>query len=48
MDEADKLYRIYDLPHKNRMTPDTVLSFGGRYMILRDYCRMVLVFVAVC
>ena len=30
MAEADKLYWSYDLPHNNRMTSDTVLSFGGR------------------
>ena len=33
MDEVDELYQSYDLPHKNHMTPDTALSFGGCYMI---------------
>ena len=28
--EADKLYRSYDIPHNNPLTPDTVLSFVGR------------------
>ena len=28
--EADKLNQSYDLPHKDRLTPDKVLSFGGR------------------
>ena len=36
MAEADELYRSYDLPHNNQMTPDTVLMFGGRYMILQE------------
>ena len=30
MAEADYLHTIYDLPHKNQLTPDTVLAFGGR------------------
>ena len=29
MAEADELYRIYDLLHNNRLTPDTVSAFGG-------------------
>ena len=33
MAEADELYRSYDLPHNNRLTPDKVLEFGGCYMI---------------
>ena len=28
--EADKLNKSYDLPHNDRLTPDKVLSFGGR------------------
>ena len=28
--EADELYRSYDLPHNNWLTPDTFLSFRGR------------------
>ena len=28
--EADKLNQSYDLPHKDWLTPDTVLTFGGR------------------
>ena len=31
--ESEKLYHSYDLPHNNRLTPDTVLSFGRRWMI---------------
>ena len=31
--EADELYRSYDLPHNNRLTPYAVLLFGGRFMI---------------
>ena len=27
--EADKLYQSYDLAHNDRLTADTVLSFGG-------------------
>ena len=27
--EADELYPIYDIPHNDWLTPDTVLSFGG-------------------
>ena len=30
MDEADKLYHSYNLPHNDRLTPDTVLEFGIR------------------
>ena len=30
MAEAEKLYRSYNLPHNNRLTPDTVVAFGGR------------------
>ena len=26
--EADELYWSYDIPHINRLTPDTFLSFG--------------------
>ena len=29
MAEADKLYQSYYLPHNNRLTPDTLLGFGG-------------------
>ena len=28
--ESDELYQSYDLPHNDRLTPDKVLSFGGR------------------
>ena len=28
--EAEELYQSYDLPHKDRLTPDKVLSFGGQ------------------
>ena len=31
--EADELYRSYNLPHNDWLTPDTVLAFGGHYMI---------------
>ena len=31
--EADELNHSYDLPHNDWLTPDKVLSFGGRYMI---------------
>ena len=34
MAEADKLYRGYDLPHNDRLTPDIVLVFGFYYIIL--------------
>ena len=30
MDEAEELYQSYYLPHNYWLTPDTVLSFGGR------------------
>ena len=42
MAEADKLYPGYDLPHNNQLTPDTLLAFGGRYIIKRECCRIVL------
>ena len=29
MAEADELYRSYNLPHNDQLTPDTVLVFGG-------------------
>ena len=48
MAESEKLYRSYDLPHNDGMTPATVLSFGVCYIILSECCRMVLLFVAVC
>ena len=48
MAEAEELYQSYDLPHNNRLTPDTVSAFGGRYMIIRECYHMVLFFVAVC
>ena len=28
--EADKLNQSWDLPHNYHLTPDKVLSFGGR------------------
>ena len=28
MAEADESYQSYDIPHNNRLTPDTVLVFG--------------------
>ena len=28
--ESDELNRSHDLPHNDQLTPDTVLSFGGR------------------
>ena len=28
--KEDELYWSCDLPHNNRLIPDTVLSFGGR------------------
>ena len=28
--EADELNQSYDLPHNDRLTPNKVLSFGGR------------------
>ena len=31
--EAEKLYWIYDLPHNDCLTPDTVLLFGVSYML---------------
>ena len=46
--EADELYRSYDLSHNDWLTPDTVLSFGGRYMIWQECRQMVLLFVAMC
>ena len=46
--EVEKLNNSYDLPHKNFLTPDKVLSLGGHYMILRECHRMVLLLVAVC
>ena len=33
MAEADKLYWSYDLPKNDQLTPDTVLLFGGHYII---------------
>ena len=36
MAEADYLHTKYDFPHNNRLTPDTVLVFGDRYMIKRE------------
>ena len=30
MAEADELYRSYDLPHNDQLTPDTVSEIGGR------------------
>ena len=48
MAEADELYRSYDIPHNDRLTPDTVLAFGGCYIIWREWRRMVLLFVDVC
>ena len=30
MAEAEKLYRSYDIPQNDWLTPDTVLLFGGR------------------
>ena len=29
MAEAEKLYQGYDIPHNNRLTPDTVSGFDG-------------------
>ena len=29
MAQADKLHPSYDLPHNDRLTPDTVSDFGG-------------------
>ena len=48
MAEADKLYRSYDLLHNDRLKPDTVMSFGSRYMIWRECRQMAMLFVAVC
>ena len=48
MAEADELYLSCDLPHNDRLTPDTVLLFVGRYMILLECRQMVLLSVAVC
>ena len=45
MDEADELHLSYDLPHNDRLAPDIVSEFGGFYMIRRECCEMVLVFV---
>ena len=28
--EAEKLNQIYNLPYNDQLTPDKVLSFGGR------------------
>ena len=28
--EADKLNQSYNIPYNDRLTPDRVLSFGGR------------------
>ena len=36
MAEAEKLHPSYNLPHNDCLTPDTVLAFGGLYMIKRD------------
>ena len=47
MAEADELHLSYNLPQNNQLTPDTVLEFGGRYMIRREYFQMVMLFVAV-
>ena len=33
MAEADELYRSYDLPQNDRLTPGTVLLFGDCYII---------------
>ena len=33
MDEAYEIYWSYDLPHKYCLIPDTVLLFGGCYVI---------------
>ena len=33
IDEAEKLNQSYDLTHNDRLTPDKVLPFGGRWMI---------------
>ena len=30
MVEADKLHLSYNIPHNNRLNPDTVSAFGGR------------------
>ena len=46
--KLDELYWSYDLPHNNWLTPDTVLSFGGSYMILQEWRQMVLFFVDMC
>ena len=29
MAEADELYRSYNIPHNDQLTPDTVSAFGG-------------------
>ena len=46
--QADKLNQSYDLPHNDKMSPDKVLSFGGRYIIRLECRQMVLYFVTVC
>ena len=30
MAEADELYKSYDLPYNDQVTPDTLSAFGGR------------------
>ena len=47
MAEADELYQSYNLPHNDRLTSDTVLAFGGHYIIWREWCQMLMLFVAV-
>ena len=46
MAEENELYRSYDLPHNDWLTPDTVLLFGGRYIILWGCFQMVMLFVS--
>ena len=48
MAEADKLYRSYNIPHLNRLTPDRVLAFGDCSMIWREWYTMVLLLFDVC
>ena len=38
MAEADELHPSYNLPHNDWLTPDTVLAFGGLYMIQHECC----------
>ena len=33
MAEADELYQSYNISHNDCLTPDTILTFGGRYII---------------